>query len=166
MRYNEEDTDRNDLDLVLKRGFFVAAVPHFDAYRRLLIQMALLTCRLCRKIFTAAGGRTCPACKQRLDELYVKVRDFLRDNPKLEANVESLSTSLEADIRDIQALVDMGYLDRDLKLDSAGEETDRQKLALEFERSLNEMKSSAAAAPQRSSVSYGQQLYSDKGRRR
>ena len=48
--------------------------------------MALITCRLCRKIFTAVGGRTCPDCKKRLDELYKKVRDFLRDNSKLKFN--------------------------------------------------------------------------------
>ena len=128
--------------------------------------MALVTCKLCRKIFTAAGGRTCPACQKRLDDLYLEVRDFLRDNPKLEMNVESLSESLKADIRDIQALVDMGYLDRDSGVGSLGEDSGRQKLAQEFEKSLNEMKASAAAQQQRSSVSYGQQLYSDKGRRR
>ncbi len=128
--------------------------------------MALVTCKLCRKIFTAAGGRTCPACQKRLDDLYVEVRDFLRDNPKLEMNVESLSEALKADIRDIQALVDMGYLDRDSEMGSLAEDSSRQKLALEFEKSLNEMKSAAASAPQRSAVSYGQQLYSDKGRRR
>ena len=71
--------------------------------------MALVMCKLCRKIFTAAGGRTCPACKKRLDDLYMKVRDFLRDNPKMEFNVDTLSTSLDADIRDVQALMDMGY---------------------------------------------------------
>ena len=83
--------------------------------------MALVTCKLCRKIFTAAGGRTCPACKKRLDDLYMKVRDFLRDNPKMEFNVDTLSTSLDADIRDVQALVDMGYLDRESTVNLSNE---------------------------------------------
>ncbi|WP_314717798.1 hypothetical protein [uncultured Fretibacterium sp.] len=128
--------------------------------------MALVTCKLCRKIFTAAGGRTCPACKKRLDDLYMKVRDFLRDNPKMEFNVDTLSTSLDADIRDVQALVDMGYLDRESTVNLSNEESSRQKLALELEKSLNEMKAAAASQAQKSTVSYGQQLYSDKSRRR
>lgn len=129
--------------------------------------MALVTCKLCRKIFTAAGGRTCPECKKRLDELYMKVRDFLRDNPKLEMHLDTLSESLNVDIREIQALVDMGYLDRDAEALSSNEESSRQKLALEFEKSLGEMRAAAASqALSKASVSYGQQLYSDKGRRR
>ena len=128
--------------------------------------MALVTCKLCRKVFTAAGGRTCPDCKKRLDDLYMKVRDFLRDNPKIEFNVDTLSDSLDADIRDVQALVDMGYLDRDFKANLSGEESSRQKLALELEKSLNEMKAAAASHTQKGAVSYGQQLYSDKTRRR
>ena len=130
--------------------------------------MALVTCRLCRKIFTAAGGRTCPACKKRLDDLYLKVRDYLRDNPKLEMNVDALAEALKTDILEIQALVDMGYLDRDDKAIQSESDSSRQKLALELEKSLNDMRAAAAAAPQhqKSAVSYGQQLYSDKGRRR
>ena len=130
--------------------------------------MALVTCRLCRKIFTAAGGRTCPACKKRLDDLYLKVRDYLRDNPKLEMNVDALAEALKTDILEIQALVDMGYLDRDDKAIQSESDSSRQKLALELEKSLSEMKAAAAAAPhpQKGAVSYGQQLYSEKGRRR
>ena len=80
--------------------------------------------------------------------------------------MDTLSDSLDADIRDVQALVDMGYLDRDFKANLSGEESSRQKLALELEKSLNEMKASAASQAQKGAVSYGQQLYSDKTRRR
>ena len=128
--------------------------------------MALITCRLCRKIFTAVGGRTCPDCKKRLDELYKKVRDFLRDNSKLKFNVDALSESLGADIRDVQALVDMGYLDRDFKANLSDEDSSRQRLALELEQSLNKMKAAVASHAQKGAVTYGQQLYSDKTRRR
>ena len=128
--------------------------------------MALVTCSLCRKIFTAAGGRTCPACKKRLDELYLKVRDYLRDNPKLEMNVDTLSEAMNADIREVQALLDMGYLDRDFGEAMPIGEASRQKLVMELEKSLNEMKAAAASHAQKGAVSYGQQLYSEKGRRR
>ena len=74
--------------------------------------MALITCRLCRKIFTAAAGRVCPECQKRLDDLYLDVRNYLRDNPKVAFNVETLADALGADIRDVQGLVDLGYLER------------------------------------------------------
>ena len=79
--------------------------------------------------------------------------------------MDTLSVSLDADIRDVQALVDMGYLDRDFKANLSGEDSSRQKLVLELEKSLNEMKAAASHA-QKGPVSYGQQLYSEKTRRR
>jgi hypothetical protein len=124
--------------------------------------MPLLTCKLCGKLFTSAGGRTCPACLDRLDELYPKLREFLRDNPKIAFNVESLSETLGMDIRDIQALVDMGYLDRDLEKSVQTSDVDKQKLAREFENSLKEMKASAARHGAQHTASYGQQRYGDK----
>lgn len=133
--------------------------------------MALLTCKLCRKIYTVdiTGGKVCPDCKQRLDALYGDVRNYLRDNPKVEFNVETLADALGADIRDIQGMVDLGYLDRDLpegERGEAGEDSQRQKLAKEFEQSLDKMRAAAAEAAARKPVSYGQTLYGDKQRKR
>ncbi len=130
--------------------------------------MPLLSCKLCGKIFTSAGGRTCPACLQRLDELYPRVRDFLRDNPKLQFNVETLSAELEVEIRDIQALVDMGYLDRDLARSTNSQEASKQKLAQEFENSLKQMKDSAAQrdSAKSTAASYGQQRYGEKDKKK
>ena len=122
--------------------------------------MPLLSCRLCGKIFTSAGGRTCPACLERLDEIYPKVRQFIRDNPKTELDVETLAEKTDTDIRDVQSLVDMGYLDRELDGRKSLEDTQRQKLAQEFENSLKEMKEAAAKHP--ASVTYGQQRYAEK----
>lgn len=127
--------------------------------------MALVTCKLCRKIFTAPGGRICPDCQKRLDDLYLDVRNYLRDNPKVDFNVETLADALGADIRDVQGLVDLGYLERDLPGGGAlADDDDRQKLAKAFEQSLGQMRAAAQAAAQRKPVSYGQELY-DKGRR-
>lgn len=130
--------------------------------------MALLSCKLCGKIFTSAGGRTCPACLERLDALYPRVRSFLRDNPKLEFNVETLAQTLEVDIRDVQALVDMGYLDRDLGGNAPRGDVEKQKLAREFENSLKQMKNSATQpnADKHAPVSYGQQRYGEKDKKR
>ncbi|MDR2179272.1 MAG: hypothetical protein LBP21_03090 [Synergistaceae bacterium] len=129
--------------------------------------MPLLTCRLCGKIFTSAGGRTCPGCLDRLDELYPKVREYLRDNPKAALNIETLAEAMGADVRDVQALVDMGYLDRDTSRQVDSEAANRQKLAQEFEKSLKQMKdSSATRDTANNAASYGQYRYGDKNRKR
>jgi len=94
------------------------------------------------------------------------VRGYLRDNPKTGFNVENVAEALEVDIRDIQALADMGYLDRDVGIQDDPETLKRQKLAQEFESSLKQMKdTSRPGAAKSSSVSYGQQRYGDKGKR-
>jgi hypothetical protein len=131
--------------------------------------MALLTCKLCGKIFTSPGDRTCPACVARLDELYVDVREFLRDHSKTDFNVEEVADRMKVDIRYIQALVDMNYLDRDIdKASSSKEDTHRQKLAREFENSLKQMRDSAARreAARNSVVSYGKERYGDKDKKK
>ena len=125
--------------------------------------MPLITCRLCGKLFTSSGGRTCPACHTRLDELYPRVREYLRDNPKVNFNVEMIADELDADIRDVQSLVDMGYLDRDIGRQTDPDTVKRQKLAQEFENSLKQIKeSSGQRGAAKSAVSYGQQRYGDK----
>lgn len=130
--------------------------------------MALITCKLCGKIFTAVGARTCPDCLKRLDDLYPTVREYLRNNPKSSLNVESLATEIDVDVRDVQALVDMGYLDRDMDRSSlTSGESDRQKLAREFEQSLNQMKASTAsrASASKGPVTYAQELYNKSKKR-
>ena len=125
--------------------------------------MPLLTCKMCGKVFTSPGGRTCPACLKELDELYPKVREYLRDNPKTEFNVDTLSEAMGTDIRAVQALADMGYLDRDLgrRVDSGAES--RQKLAKEFENSLKQMQQASA---RESGTTYGEQRYGDRYKRK
>jgi hypothetical protein len=103
----------------------------------------------------------------RIDDLYPKVRDYLRDNPKIDFNVETLSEELDADIRDIQALVDMGYLDRDVDRRTDRATTNRQKLVKEFEDSLKQMKDSSAFRESAKNVaSYGQQRYGEKEKKK
>ena len=122
--------------------------------------MALVTCKLCRKIYNNAlfAKKVCPDCARRLDDLYSDVRNYLRDNPRAKFNVEVLSEKL-------------GYLNRDkIEIDSASfkQDDERQKLAKEFEGSIEKMKATVAAmqAQQHKTVSYGQSVYGDKGSRR
>ncbi len=123
--------------------------------------MALITCKLCGKVFTATGGRNCPECLRKLDDIYPIVREFIRNNPKTSMNVDDLSKELDIDIKDLQAMVDMGYLDRDVDRKALAEESGRQKLALEFEKSLNAMKAAQSNKP-KGPVTYGQELYNKK----
>ena len=123
--------------------------------------MPLITCRLCGKLFTSSGGRTCPACHTRLDELYPRVREYLRDNPKIAFNVETVAEELEVNILDVQGLVDLGYLDRDVDRQTSADTIRRQKLAMEFENSLKQMKESSTQSTK--TVTYGQQRYGGKG---
>ena len=129
--------------------------------------MPLLTCKLCGKIFTSSGGRTCPSCLKELDALYPKVREYLRDNPKAEFNVDTLSEELNADIRYIQALTDMGYLDRDLDSRVDGAAASRQKLAKEFEDSLKQMRQAASTRELgKNAASYGEQRYGERNKKK
>ena len=130
--------------------------------------MPLIACKLCGKVFTSSGGRTCQACHSRLDELYPRVRQYLRDNPKEGFNVEMVADALELDIRDVQGLVDLGYLDRDIGGSQADpEKLKRQKLAQEFENSLKQMKDATArqSAAKNVAASYGQQRYGEKDKK-
>jgi hypothetical protein len=93
------------------------------------------------------------------------VREYLRDNSKTAFNLETVAEELEVDIRDIQGLIDLGYLDRDIgKQGGSPEEARRQKLAQELESSLQQMKSASArqSAAKSAAASYGQQRYGDK----
>jgi len=100
-----------------------------------------------------------------LDELYPRVRAYLRDNPKTGFNVEMVAEALEVDIRDVQGLADLGYLDRDIGKQTDPETLKRQKLAQEFEASLKEIKATSRPSAEKSSAaSYGQQRYGNKGR--
>jgi hypothetical protein len=132
--------------------------------------MALLTCKLCGKLLTSSSGdRICPACLARLDQIYPDVREFLRDHSKSEFNVEEVAEGLDLDIRDVQALVDKGYLDRDVDGGtSSREDLNRQKLARELENSLKQMKDSAARreAAKSSVVSYGRERYGEKDKKK
>ena len=129
--------------------------------------MPLLPCKLCGKLFSSPGGRTCPACHERIDELYPRVREYLRDNPKLSFNVEMVAEAMEVDIRDVQALVDLGHLDRDIGRQTDSDTLKRQKLAQEFESSLKQMQHASAQRDAfKGAASYGQQRYGDKGKKK
>ena len=116
--------------------------------------MELKRCRLCGNVYRANDSdtfRICRNCKHRLDDIYGRVHEYLRDNEDEDFDIYKLGEAMDIDAADIQALVDLGYLERDLKTYGGRGTTDREKLAAEFNDQLAKMKK----AP----VSYGGERY-------
>ena len=88
--------------------------------------MPLIECRLCGRVFTHGGRKNvCPRCLRRLGDLYAEVHEYMRDNEDEDFDINKLAEGMGISTIDIQALIDLGYLARDLK----DEEEDRRKLA-------------------------------------
>ena len=124
--------------------------------------MSLITCKLCGRLFDATRGKICTQCLEELDELYPKVREYIRDHSKDQFSVDSLSEDMGIDIMLIQSLVDQGYLDRDVPGISGVDEEQKKKESLvrQLKDSLN------ANAPKKDrpiddnvSKTYGQERY-------
>ena len=111
--------------------------------------MPLLSCRVCGKIFASPGGRICSSCGSRLDALWPRVREYLRDNPKAGLDIKAISRALNQDVRYIQALVDMGYLGRKAGNPISEEAQRRHRLARELERSLKQAHKNSEETPDR-----------------
>jgi hypothetical protein len=77
---------------------------------------------------------------KRLDKLYIDARNYIRDNPDLRLNVKALAEELDADPRDVQALVDMGRLELEGESESSDRLSERERLLLEFEKHLKDGK--------------------------
>ena len=121
--------------------------------------MNLVTCKLCGRLFSANRGRICTTCLDEIDGLYPKVREFLRDHSKENFNVEQIADGMDLDIRFVQALVELGYLDRGIGADPEAEEEKRRKetLARQLQASLEN--SASAKASENMGKMYGQQRY-------
>ncbi len=114
--------------------------------------MPLMECRLCGKIFTEGGRKNvCPECLIRLGDLYSKVHKYMRDHDDEEFDIERLSDEMDANLMDIQALVDLGYIERDISLYGT-RETDWGRLAQELSDELGKMNKKV--------TTYGGDIYS------
>ena len=102
--------------------------------------MQLIGCRLCGKVFTNGGrNNICPQCISRLGELYNSVHEYIRDHEDEEFDVDELADAMGINAVDVQALVDLGYLERDLSL-YGKRETARSKMAHAFSTELDRMR--------------------------
>ena len=121
--------------------------------------MYLITCKLCGRLFSAARGKICITCLDEVDSMYPKVREYLRDHSQESFNLERIAEDMNFDIRYVQALVELGYLDRALPGEAPDEEEKKRKQLL-----LNELQASLNSSPmgrgdKTAGKMYGQQRY-------
>lgn len=59
--------------------------------------MDVRNCRMCGRIFNYIGGpRVCMSCKEKLEEKFVEVKEFVRNNPNM--GIQEISESCEVEI--------------------------------------------------------------------
>lgn len=63
--------------------------------------MEIISCKSCGRLFNyVQGDRICSACAKGLEEKFVEVKKFVRDNPKVDINV--LSSEMDVSVRQIK----------------------------------------------------------------
>lgn len=77
--------------------------------------MQLATCKLCGRVFVSNGPKICENCMRRLEEVYSRAHDYLRNNDDENFDAKALADAIEANPRDVQELIDMGWLERDIQ---------------------------------------------------
>ena len=101
--------------------------------------MEITGCKLCGRIVNAEGTKICRNCMHRLERVYSKVHNHMRDNPYETFDIEKLSEDLDVNPADIQMLIELGYIDREIQINSERERT-RRELAGAFTNELENMK--------------------------
>ncbi|MBQ7193053.1 MAG: hypothetical protein IJR98_01615 [Synergistaceae bacterium] len=92
--------------------------------------MPLIECKLCRRVYNGfEGQRICGHCIQRLENIYGRVHEYMRDNQNKDFDLDTLADDMDISPVDIQALVDLGYIERDMQTYSREKKGSRQKLA-------------------------------------
>ena len=117
-------------------------------------------CKLCRKLFSALGGRICQDCYKYLDEIYPTVRTFIRDSNNPRLDVADIADELQLPIKYVQGLVVYGYIDKDLPNAKPDEyyNNDDSKLTKELQKAANELKTNTSR--KQTPLTYGQERYS------
>ncbi|NLI60462.1 MAG: MerR family transcriptional regulator [Clostridiales bacterium] len=60
--------------------------------------MDIRNCRRCNKIFQYRGSKYCPSCMLDLDQIFIKVRDYIYENPNATIVDVSQEVGVEEDI--------------------------------------------------------------------
>lgn len=66
--------------------------------------MEVTNCKQCRRIFNyIAGPRICPACRQKLEEKFQEVKDYIRDNPQ--ASIAEVAEAMDVGVQQLRQWV-------------------------------------------------------------
>ena len=101
--------------------------------------MDITGCKLCGRLVKDEWPRICRNCLHRLDEVYSDIHNYMRDNPDETFDIEKLSEDLDINPADIQMLIELGYIDREIQMKSKTEAA-RKKLAGILADELEDMK--------------------------
>ncbi|MBQ3402459.1 MAG: hypothetical protein IJG65_03660 [Synergistaceae bacterium] len=119
--------------------------------------MALNECKLCRRAYNGfEGQKICPDCIRRLESIYGRVHEYMRDNEDRDFDLDTISDEMDISPVDIQALIDLGYLERDIQTYSRSKKGSRQKLAEALNGEMEKMR--------RNITTYGGVVYAREGR--
>ena len=104
--------------------------------------MGLVKCRMCGMLYESGqqSHRICRRCRQRLEELYGRVHEYMRDNEDEDFDIYNLADAMDISTADVQALVDLGYIERDLQTYSKNKKGSREVLAAKLNNELEKMK--------------------------
>ncbi|MBQ9904016.1 MAG: hypothetical protein IJM47_04425 [Synergistaceae bacterium] len=121
--------------------------------------MALTECKLCRRVYNGfEGQKICSQCIQRLETIYGHVHEFMRDNRDRDFDLDTLADEMDISPVDIQALVDLGYIERDMQTYSRDKKGTRQKLAEAINGEVEKLK--------RNITTYGGDVYARESHRK
>lgn len=66
--------------------------------------MEVVTCRSCGKLFNyIRGSHICPACQKRLEDKFMEVKKYVRENPDI--TIKTLSEDMEVSVSQIKRWV-------------------------------------------------------------
>lgn len=66
--------------------------------------MEIITCKSCGKLFNfISGQRVCPACTKKLEDKFVEVKKYVRENPHVD--ISELSETMEVSVSQINRWV-------------------------------------------------------------
>ncbi len=105
--------------------------------------MALKECKICYALYDdelySGNGDVCHDCRMKLEGTYGRIHNYLRDHEhQSKIDIQKLAEDTETDPEDMQLLLELGWLERDIQTYS-GTISDRQALAAEFAHELDVM---------------------------
>jgi hypothetical protein len=125
--------------------------------------MALISCKICGRLFNSLRGELCTRCLDEVEAVYPRLREYIREQPKKEPlYIERIAKVMQLDVLFIESLVDMGYLDQyadRLKSEKEEEAQNREAVFRTIRESMSVPAAPRQAQPDKHSKMYSQDRY-------